>query len=53
MSEFTPKLPSKQDEMENQSDALQQMVLAAKREIENGQGMTPEEARTKLAEGRN
>jgi len=39
--------------MENQSNALQQMVLAAKRKIENDQGMSPEEARTKMAEGRN
>jgi hypothetical protein len=53
MSESTPELPVPNEEMKRQADALLQMVLAAKRELENGEGMSPEEARTKLAEGRN
>ncbi len=52
MSESTPELPAKQDEMEKQADALLKMILAAKREIENGHGISLEEAQKLLSEHR-
>lgn len=52
MSESTPELPARQDEMENQVDALLQMVLVAKREIECGHGISLEEAQRLLSEHR-
>lgn len=50
MSESTPELSAKQDEMEKQSEALLQMVLAAKREIEDGHGISLAEAQRLLSE---
>ncbi len=50
MSELIPELPTRQDEIEKQIDALLQMVLAAKREMEDGHGLSLEEAQRLLSE---
>jgi hypothetical protein len=50
MSELIPELPTRQDEIEKQIDALLQMVLAAKREMEDGHSLSLEEAQRLLSE---
>lgn len=39
-------------ERERQSNALLKLVMAAKREIKNGRGMSPEDAMRRLREAR-
>ena len=50
MSDSTPELPAQKEELEKQADALLQTILAAKREMEDGHGLSLEEAQRLLSE---